>query len=354
MNSPISFHLLHPLGFQVVPASWQWRRIWPRWLGFVLAGAAVTFSVGVRGTLPLWQQALTALLAATAYWQGNISLFFLLRRWLPGYEKTTQRLLWHLPLGVGYTALVALADAGLIRYLNGGTGPYWPSYWLLFENGLLMSVILVSVYGSWYFFQQWRKYFLRSTELERQEAISQLEALKQQVDPHFLFNSLNTMAALIGDNPPAQDFLGSLANVYRYVLMSKESSTVPLAQELAFAKDYLYLNSIRFREGIQISQEIAPEALPLRIPPLAVQLLLENAIKHNAFSLHAPLHITIRATAGILSVTNTVQRKTILETSTKQGLLNIVNRFRLLTNRPVSIENRGDEFEVTLPLLPAS
>ncbi|GAA4492662.1 hypothetical protein GCM10023172_00130 [Hymenobacter ginsengisoli] len=212
---------------------------------------------------------------------------------------------------------------------------------------------MLSVYGSGYFFYEWRKTFIRSAELEREGAISQLEALKQQVDPHFLFNSLNTMAALIGDNAPAQDFLGSLASVYRYVLLSKDHSTVPLSQEMTFAEEYLYLNRIRFGEGIQVSRDIAPAALRRHVPPLAVQLLLENALKHNAFDRDAPLRICIRAGEDVLRVTNNVQPKTMLESSTRQGLRNLVNRFRLLTDRPVDIVHGDDEFAVTLPLLPA-
>lgn len=353
MSPPTPLRLGYPDGFSVIPPSWRWREIWLRWLGIVLVGAIFTWTVSVRGSLPLWQQGLTALLVAAAYWQGNVSLFFLLRRWLPGYAKTGHRLLWHAPLAIGYIAVVSLVDTWLTLRLSEGAESYWPSYWKFLGNGLLTSVVVTSVYGTGYFFYEWRKTFIRSAELERDGALSQLEALKQQVDPHFLFNSLNTMAALIGDNPPAQDFLGELASVYRYVLLSKASTTVPLSQELKFAEAYLYLNRIRFPEGIQVVQEIAPATLALRLPPLAVQLLLENALKHNAFDRHAPLRITIRAGGGVLRVTNTVRPKTILETSTQQGLRNIVNRFRLLTNRPVTIAHRGSEFEVTLPLLPA-
>jgi hypothetical protein len=340
-------------GFSVVPASWRWREVWLRWLGVVLVGAIFTWAVRGRAPLPLWQQALSAVLVAAAYWQGNVTLFFLLRRGLPGYARTAHRILLHVPLALGYVAALSFVDAWLTLHLEGRTGPYWPGYWQSVGNGLLTSVVILSVYGSGYFFYEWRKTFIRSAELEREAAISQLEALKQQVDPHFLFNSLNTMAALIGDNPPAQDFLGSLASVYRYVLLSKDQTTVPLSQEMAFAEEYLYLNRIRFGGGVQVRRQIDPDALSLHLPPLAVQLLLENALKHNAFDHDAPLRITIRARAGLLRVTNTVQPKTILETSTRQGLRNIVNRFRLLTDRPVLIENRGHEFDVTLPLLPA-
>jgi len=351
MISTAPVRLVHRDLFSLIPPSWRRRELRLRWLGIALLGSLFALGASMRGNLPLWQQELTSLLVTASYWQGNATLFFLLRRRLPGYEVTAYRVLLHVLLAGGYVAAVSLLNAGGIYYLNGGLAAYWTLYRDLCLTGLLVTTGGASLYGLGYFFYQWRQSATRAIALERDAALHQLAALRQQIAPHFLFNSLNTMAALIGDNPPAQDFLGELARVYRYVLLSQEHATVPLSQELAFAEAFLYLTHIRFGAGIEVTQHIAPAALGRHLPPLAVQLLLENALKHNAFDPDCPLRITIEAEAGELRVTNNVQPKKHLAAGTRQGLRNISSRYRLFTRRPVVIEDRGHEFAVILPLL---
>jgi LytS/YehU family sensor histidine kinase len=237
-----------------------------------------------------------------------------------------------------------------VRFERPGAA-FMPTYWHDLRLSLVMTLLITNVYESIYFFHEWRNNVMRAAALERENAVSRLEALKQQVDPHFLFNSLNTMAALIGDNEPAQEFLGALAGVYRYILLSKQSATVTLGEEMTFVDAYLYLNTIRFGSKIVVEKDVAPEMLSLRVPPVVVQMLVENAIKHNAVSRRTPLRITIQAAGQVLRVTNTVHPKAVPEQSTHQGLPNIISRFQLLTTRHVLIENRGHEFEVALPLL---
>ena len=334
-------------------AAWQLREVWLRWAGVGVVTLVLASFVEARGTLPAWRHWLLTLGITAAYWQGSTALFFRLRRRYPEPKETARRVALQVLLAASFVGVGSLGIAWLNIHLREIPLPYWRSYQRAYWFGLFATVFINSIYESVYFFLDWQASLVRAAAFERESAISRLEALKQQVDPHFLFNSLNTMAALIGDNGPAQDFLGSLADVYRYVLLSKDNSTVPLSQELAFVDAYLYLNAIRFGDNLQVVKEINAEALPLHVPPIAVQLLIENAIKHNAISRQAPLRITIRAAEGVLSVTNTIHRKTILEKSTKQGLQNIVNRFQFLTDRQLLIENRGSEFEVVLPLLPA-
>ena len=332
---------------------------WLRWIGVGIGvvGTLVTLAwslFAVPAGVPAWQQWLVAVAITALYWFGNLLLRFGLRRRLPDNEHTARRLLLQAPLTGGLIAGLSAVHAQLLLGLGHGTAAFEPLYWQALWSGLLASVVIISLYEGGHFFYALRMASVRALELERDSALSRLEALKQQVDPHFLFNSLNTMAALIGDNPRAQDFLGSLANVYRYVLLSKDSATVPLSQEMAFVDAYLHLNNVRFRDGLEVVQDLAPASLHLHVPPLAVQLLLENALKHNVISARRPLRISIRAGEGVLRVTNTVQPKTILEQSTRQGLPNIVSRYHLLTDREVVIAHRAGQFEVTLPLLPAA
>jgi hypothetical protein len=322
-----------------------------RWVGILAVSLLLTMTMRKATALAFWQDWLSHFIVTAVYWQGNAAIFFLLLRRLPGYKLTVRRVVLHQVLGSGFVVIATVFNAWLeVRFELPGAA-FGPTYWHDLRFSLLTTLLITNVYESVYFFQEWRNYFMRSAALERENAISRLEALKQQVDPHFLFNSLNTMAALIGDNEPAQEFLGALAEVYRYILLSKKSTTVALGEEMMFVDAYVYLNTIRFGKKIVIAKDIAPEALHLRVPPVAVQMLVENAIKHNAVSSRSPLRITIRAAEQVLSVTNTLHPKTILEKSTRQGLQNIVSRFQLLTDRKITIENRGHEFEVVLPLL---
>ena len=298
-----------------------------------------------------WQDFTLVLLNTIGYWEGSRFLFFVFSRRYPGYEQTLRRVLLHIISTFLFICLYSLVAALGERVVNGTATSFWYYYQLRLSASLVPTTIIVAIYESIYFFQEARRYAIRSAELEKQSALSRFETLKQQVDPHFLFNSLNTMSSLIGDNPPAQQFLLELVDIYRYVLLSKNNPTVSLSEELGFVDSYLYLNQIRFRDQITVVKEIPVSVLRKHVPPITVQMLIENAIKHNAISTKVPLCITLQAGPDSLRVTNTTRPKTILEKGSKQGLQNIISRFQLLTNRPVLIDVREGYFSVTLPLL---
>lgn len=294
----------------------------------------------------------TGIFFSAVLWEGCRALIFGLRRRYPGSEQTGRRIALYGGLALAYVVVAAFALTAFDRALNPHIhSTFGAHYQRMLLTSVIAATVVSAIYESVYFFQQWRRSLVRAAELEKESAVSRLEALKQQVDPHFLFNSLNALAALIGDNEPAQDFLDELAGVYRYVLLSKGSPTVTLAEEMAFVDSYLYLNTIRFRDQIQVTRRISVEALRQHVPPIAVQMLVENAIKHNATSAECPLCITLEATAGRLSVSNNIQPKTTLAQGTRQGLQNITNRFLLLAGRQVTISEIGARFEVVLPLL---
>ncbi|RZK91955.1 MAG: histidine kinase [Hymenobacter sp.] len=304
--------------------------------------------------MPRWQVWGMLLLRIATSWNGNALLFFYLRRRLPGYENTLRRVLLAIGLSVAFTVLTNFPLTWLTRATLEPSLAYWPAYWKSLLGCLRFVVLATSLYESVYFFYEWRHTARQAAGFARESAVARFEALKQQVDPHFLFNSLNTLAGLVGDNEPAQEFLGSLASVYRYVLLSKDHATVPLSQEMAFVDDYLNLTAIRFGSAVQVAIHLAPDALRQHVPPLVVQLLIENALKHNAISEKSPLLLTIHAAGDVLSVRNSLHHKTVLAQPTRQGLQNIVARYQFITDRPVLITPREREFEVCLPLLPAA
>lgn len=195
-----------------------------------------------------------------------------------------------------------------------------------------------------------RKIVLESTKAET--ATAQFETLKSQLDPHFLFNSLNVLTGLIEENPDnAIDFTTSLSKIYRYVLEQKDKEVVPIQEEISFARTYVNLLKLRFENSIDF--EIEHKNFPETefIVPLSLQILLENTIKHNIVSDQKPLKIKIYKKDNYLIVENSLQLKETIKDSTGIGLKNIINRYQLISNREVNIEKNELIFRVELPIL---
>ncbi|HEX8530608.1 MAG TPA: histidine kinase, partial [Cytophagales bacterium] len=265
---------------------------------------------------------------------------------------TSRRLLYQGAAILAYTGVVAL-------FMNSVCHTFWPddptptTVFQDFIKAIIPTVCITLVYESVYFFEEWRNNVKKTESLARENVQSQLDALRNQLDPHFLFNSLNTLASLIDfENAEAQQYLERLSDVYRYVLVSRDKNTVTLEEEIAFLDAYVYLNKVRFRDNLQVVKEISPGAYRRQVAPLSLQMLVENAIKHNVVSKERPLQIRIvQEEETYLSVVNNVQEKTIFEKSTKVGLQNITNRYRLLSDRQVEVSRDHDVFKVRIPLL---
>lgn len=193
---------------------------------------------------------------------------------------------------------------------------------------------------------------LKSEILKRENLQFQLEALKNQLNPHFLFNTFSTLISLISENQQiATKYVMQLSNVYRYILMSREKELIELWQELEFIEAYMFLVSIRFDNNVQLNLNIDQNHRNSYIPLLTLQLLVENAIKHNIISDKKTLNVQIYTTNNKLIVKNNIQKKSSLEPSTKVGLQNIQKRYLLLTNKEIKIFNNDIEFIVELPLI---
>lgn len=195
---------------------------------------------------------------------------------------------------------------------------------------------------------------VRVAQLQKETFQAQLEALQKQIDPHFLFNSLNVLGSLIHLDPDrAVQFLGQLADVYRALLDSGAHPLVPLRTELALVRAYASLMETRFGAALRVEWDVAPMWEQALVPPTAVQMLLENAIKHNGSTTRKPLYIKVSAANDLLVVENNRQPRTDAVTSTHTGLQNIQRRYQHLTDRPVEIVPTPTSFIVRLPLLTA-
>ncbi|OCB78723.1 histidine kinase [Flavobacterium crassostreae] len=212
-------------------------------------------------------------------------------------------------------------------------------------------LVLLGIYGL-YFYKAYTDHKITEQQIIAGTASAKFESLKNQIDPHFLFNSLNVLSSLIEENPEnAQRFTTSLSKIYRYVLEQKDKDLVPLEEELAFAKTYMNLLTMRFENSLfyELPTTITnPEA---KVLPLSLQLLLENTVKHNVVSQKRPLHIRIYIQEDYLVVQNDLQKKEVLSNRQGVGLQNIISRYALVTNKKVKLEQSQQLFTVQLPIL---
>lgn len=223
------------------------------------------------------------------------------------------------------------------------------------SSSFLIPVVIFLIVSlaihAFYFYKALQETKVKEQKIIATTANAQFESLKNQIDPHFLFNSLNVLSSLIEENPEnAQKFTTSLSKIYRYVLEQKDKELVAVSEELAFAKIYMQLLAMRFENSIsyELPGNINENA---KVVPLSLQLLLENCIKHNVVSSSKPLHIKISMQDNQLVVENNWQKKEVLSNGKGVGLHNIVNRYALLTERQVTIIQNEKLFKVYLPIL---
>ncbi len=218
--------------------------------------------------------------------------------------------------------------------------------------GLWITLSIVITFHAIYFFKKNQEKKVKESQIVAQTQTAKFDALKNQLDPHFLFNSLNVLTSLIEENPEnAQKFTTSLSKVYRYVLEQKNKDLVSVDEELKFAKTYMSLLKMRFEDSIVFDIPEQASNPDSKVVPLSLQLLLENAVKHNMVTESKPLHIRIYEFNGNLVVENNLQPKQIVKKSSGVGLSNIMERYQLLTDRKVNINQQASRFAVAIPML---
>lgn len=218
--------------------------------------------------------------------------------------------------------------------------------------GVICDVIGIAMTEGIYSYHQWRETRLEAEQLSKEKLQTQLNVLLQQINPHFLFNSLNALSALINENPAAaQKYLSDLSKVYRYLLRTNENELTTLSNELSFIDSYFHLLQTRFGKGVVLQKHIHAEDLHMLLPPLTLQLLVENAVKHNTVGKSKPLVIDIISSDSYVVVRNNLQRKTICVESSKIGLSNIAEKYRLINKRPIDILEDEESFIVKVPLI---
>lgn len=291
------------------------------------------------------------LIYSVAFASGNYTYFYFIGKYL-SWEKHPQRtliisILGSIPVNAGiyfflnwffkviinkqdFSVLIVQFD--LIEYLV-----------------VVMFALIVSLFIMiGYFFKEIEAAKLRAEQLKTQNERMRFESLKSQLDPHFLFNNLNVLASLIGENPvKAEEFTLKLAGIYQYVLSQKDKKLVSLRDEIDFARQYLELLKMRFEDGLHYT---LPDNIPQgKIAPLSLQLLLENAVKHNKISVETPLTIDIYVEDDKLVVKNNLNPKPVKPESVKTGLKNMAERYKLLNSQVEIVKNTGS-FTVKIPV----
>jgi sensor histidine kinase YesM len=222
----------------------------------------------------------------------------------------------------------------------------------MFRSFFGSALVLGCIYIIRLIFQK-QLFELENEKLRNESLQSQFESLKNQVSPHFLFNSLTGLKALIPESPETADkYIDHLSGVLRYTLQSNEKQTVTLEEEVESTESYIYLIKMRYDKNLTIRTEINEKFRNLRLPPLTIQTLLENAVKHNEISSRNPLIITIRTTPeGCLEIMNPVREKLSPEEGTGIGLSNLSKQFQLLGEEDIRISQENGEFRVVIPLI---
>jgi two-component system LytT family sensor kinase len=290
-------------------------------------------------------------------------LTFHTRKKHPGLSNTRNRLGLMLKLGIPLAFLAAIADEAF-TFLMGFFS--WQSikwvrllwdYASMVGLSLLCSAVVTGIYEGIYYVENWKALFAESERLKKMNTTSQYQFLKDQVKPHFLFNSLNTLMSLIHADPDrAEQFAGEMSTVYRYLLTKKDKELVFLQDELNFLHAYVLMLKTRFGDSFEVHMQIEPQYLEYYLPPFALQLLVENAVKHNVVSRERPLTVYVETDpSGNLIVRNNLQPKTNPEPSEKTGLTNLIARYQLMQKQDqLWITDADGEFRVAMPLLKKS
>jgi two-component system, LytTR family, sensor kinase len=282
----------------------------------------------------------------------SLRLFIKLQRWFPIETRPRMLIITHICI----SSFLWIEMFTISQLLIHGYDTI-EKIFILKQNILFAFVVAIGMNATYIgmaLFQRWRAGIEEAETLKRANLEAQNIALKQQIDPHFLFNSLNTLITLIEEEPQyAMQFVKELSNVYRYVLQCKDHTTVYLADEIEFAKAYSYLLELRFGESFSIDFSVSLSAQARELPPLVVQLCVENTIKHNIVSRQNPLSVKVYDDGDMLVISNNIQRKRRIPASTNIGLTTIRHRYSMLTEVQIVIHELETEFTIMLPLLTA-
>ena len=331
------------------------KEVYIRWLGIPLV-ALIAMAGDPKDHMEqesLWFYYLVSATFTAVYWNGACFFIFRFRKVFPEISKTGKRLLFS-SIGIIIWMTIGGIPIKLLYGLNTlQEALTYEEHAQFLPFNFVAALVITLSYEAFYFFDKWKFQFRLNEQLKNQQIKTQYEVLQNQMSPHFLFNSLNTLASIIPeDSGAAVSFTEKLSEVYRYILNNKERELVSLEEELDFVKSYLFLLRMRYPDNLSFDFKVEARYYDMTIPPLTLQMLVENAIKHNVVSKTKPLHIDIYVENGkSVIVKNNLQKKEIADSSTRTGLENIRKRYDILGNKKIDVITSATNFMVAVPLI---
>lgn len=296
----------------------------------------------------------------TCVFEAHILLNYILNKFYPFERNIFTRIVIQVAISIAIMKFIHflifptvseyIASGGLAKFLHVEDDFFFFAFTTVLVVSL--SIFINSLLISFYFFKQWKESLVKAEKLEKEKALVQFEGLKNQLNPHFLFNAFSSLNSLINeDKELASKFLKNLSKVYRYILQTNEQETISLQTEMDFIQNYIFLLNTRFAGMINIQQKVEESAYDKKIVPVTTQNLLENAIKHNIISAEKPLHINIFTTGNYLVIENNLQKKGQVETSNREGLSKMKSLYSYLSTEPFEVEETENLFRVKIPLI---
>ena len=332
-----------------------------KWWQFLLANLilglfiVLIFNPGLDTPTKLLIGVLWAFLISTTQWLGHTYFQIKIGENYSWLNEPFKRFYITLLTIIGYSIFAYAVVQIIMNLIVSGQLPdafihFDFDYW---SFPAIISLIIALIFSAIGFFKAWKNEVVEKEKMKNEMLSYKYESLRNQINPHFMFNSLNVLADLVyEDQKTAVKFIHQFSDIYRYVLDSREKELVPLSEELEFVNKYIYLLKIRFENKLMINIENNSNNNPL-IVPLALQLLIENAIKHNEVSTKNNLIIKVNIENDYLNVSNKILKKNIGETSKQIGLKNLTQQFSYFTDKEVTIVEVNNEFIVKIPLIKA-
>ncbi|MBC7887116.1 MAG: histidine kinase [Ferruginibacter sp.] len=331
-----------------------WLYFFPMYPVLVLFNYWLFGAAYFKNTIQFFQTTFIAIGVGTVLWFVLMHIMLWVRRKYPSFRQTATRIMVSFALYSVITAIFTLTIMQLYAY--------WHFYNFQFTTDIFIRVMVICICSNFinggsyefiYTFEKWKQEIHEKEELQKLQFQKELHALKSQVNPHFLFNSLNSLSSLIGDEPEkAEKFLDEMSKVYRYLLRNNEVELTNLATELQFIRSYFHLLKTRYGEGVHLNINVSQQHEQYLIPPLTLQLLVENAVKHNMLLKESPLQIEVLSVnEKAIIVRNNLQKKINKVESNKVGLRNIAAKYRLMNQPGIVVEEKEGLFSVIIPLI---